>query len=221
MTTTTSANPATPERSSRLRRLRRTLYRGDPGMWSWVLHRITGATVFFFLFIHVLDTALVRISPQAYDEVISTYKTPIVGLMELGLVAAVLYHALNGVRVILIDFWAQGPRYQRLMLWTIGIVWLLLDRLVLRPIDFPAGFEHLLDRHPGPARDDGGDLLGVDHLRGDRDGVAFLLLVREALLERRDLRQRQPTHHFAVRAFHSRHIRQKDERVSPRGYRAC
>jgi succinate dehydrogenase / fumarate reductase cytochrome b subunit len=124
--TTTSANPATPEESSRIRRLRRTLYRGDPGMWSWVLHRITGATVFFFLFIHVLDTALVRISPQAYDEVIATYKTPIVGLMELGLVAAVLYHALNGIRVILIDFWAQGPRYQRLMLWTIGIVWLLV-----------------------------------------------------------------------------------------------
>ncbi|EUA06601.1 succinate dehydrogenase/Fumarate reductase transmembrane subunit [Mycobacterium xenopi 4042] len=29
--------------------------------------------------------------------------------MELGLVAAVLYHALNGVRVILIDFWSHGP----------------------------------------------------------------------------------------------------------------
>src|SRR6202023_555030 len=126
MATTTSANPATPEGSSRLRRLRRTLYRGDPGMWSWVLHRITGATVFFFLFIHVLDTALVRISPQTYDEVIATYKTPIVGLMEFGLVAAVLYHALNGIRVILIDFWAQGTRYQRLMLWVIAIVWLLV-----------------------------------------------------------------------------------------------
>ena len=95
-------------------------------MWSWVLHRITGATIFFFLFVHVLDTALVRISPQTYDEVISTYKTPIVGLMELGLVAAVLYHALNGIRVILIDFWAQGTRYQRLMLWAIAIVWLLV-----------------------------------------------------------------------------------------------
>jgi hypothetical protein len=73
-TTTTSANPATPGESSRTRRLRRTLYRGDPGMWSWVLHRITGATIFFFLFIRVLDTALVRISPQAYDQVIATTK---------------------------------------------------------------------------------------------------------------------------------------------------
>jgi succinate dehydrogenase / fumarate reductase cytochrome b subunit len=120
--TTTSAAAQQP----RIRPPRRTLYRGDPGMWSWVLHRITGATIFFFLFVHVLDTALVRVSPQTYNEVIDTYKTPIVGLMELGLVAAVLYHALNGVRVILIDFWAQGPRYQRLMFWTICIVWLLV-----------------------------------------------------------------------------------------------
>jgi succinate dehydrogenase / fumarate reductase cytochrome b subunit len=120
MTTATSAP------GSRARPLRRTLYRGDPGMWSWVLHRITGATIFFFLFVHVLDTALVRVGPQTYDEVIETYKTPIVGVMEFGLVAAVLYHALNGVRIILIDFWSQGPRHQRLMLWVVGIVWLLV-----------------------------------------------------------------------------------------------
>ena len=102
----------------------RTLYRGDPGMWSWVLHRITGATIFFFLFVHVVDTALVRVSPEAYNEVVATYKTPIVGLMEIGLVAAVLYHALNGIRVILIDFWQHGARYQRLMLWVVAGVWL-------------------------------------------------------------------------------------------------
>ncbi|HEU4362429.1 MAG TPA: succinate dehydrogenase, cytochrome b556 subunit [Mycobacterium sp.] len=95
-------------------------------MWAFVLHRITGATIFFFLFVHVLDTAVVRVSPQAYTEVIATYKTPIVGLMELGLVAAVLYHGLNGIRVILIDFWWQGCRYQRLMLWVIAAVWLLV-----------------------------------------------------------------------------------------------
>jgi succinate dehydrogenase / fumarate reductase, cytochrome b subunit len=105
---------------------RKTLYRGDPGMWSWVLHRISGATIFFFLFVHVIDTALVRVSPQAYNEVVGTYKTPIVGLMEAGLVAAVLYHALNGIRVILIDSWWQGPRYQRLMLWIVAVVFVVV-----------------------------------------------------------------------------------------------
>ena len=38
--------------------------------------------------------------------------------------AAVLYHALNGIRVILIDFWQHGPQYQRLMLWIVVGVWL-------------------------------------------------------------------------------------------------
>ncbi|MGA0946327.1 MAG: succinate dehydrogenase, cytochrome b556 subunit, partial [Candidatus Nanopelagicales bacterium] len=73
-------------------------------MWSWVAQRITGIAVFFFLYVHVLDTALVRVSPEAYDIVIATYKTPIVNLLEVGLVGAVLYHALNGLRVIAVDF---------------------------------------------------------------------------------------------------------------------
>ncbi|MFD4405809.1 succinate dehydrogenase, cytochrome b556 subunit [Nocardia sp. NPDC058499] len=107
---------------------RKTLYRGDPGMWSWALHRITGVTVFFFLFVHVLDTALVRVSPEIYDEAIELYKTPIVALMEMGLVFCVLFHALNGVRVILVDFWSQGPRYQKQMLW--GIIGLLVVLMV-------------------------------------------------------------------------------------------
>ena len=103
-----------------------TLYRGGEGMWTWVLHRITGVSVFFFLLVHVLDTALVRVSPEAYDLVIASYKTPIVNLLEVGLVGAVLYHALNGLRVILVDFWAKGPRYQRQMTWAIATVWLVL-----------------------------------------------------------------------------------------------
>ncbi|KUI32744.1 succinate dehydrogenase [Mycobacterium sp. GA-2829] len=93
-------------------------------MWSWVLHRISGAAIFFFLFVHVVDTALVRVSPEAYNSVIETYKTPIIGLMEIGLVAAVLYHALNGIRVILIDFWSKGARYQRKMLWVVAGVFI-------------------------------------------------------------------------------------------------
>ena len=103
----TSVDPASPP--ARKRRPPRTLYRGDPGMWSWVLHRISGATIFFFLFVHVLDAAMLRVSPQTYDAVVGDYKTPLVGLMEYGLIAAVLFHGLNGIRIILIDFWSQGP----------------------------------------------------------------------------------------------------------------
>ena len=99
-----------------------TLYRGKFGMWSWVLHRITGVAIFFFLLVHVLDTSLVRLSPEAYNAVIGTYKTPLIGLGELGLVAAILFHALNGIRVILIDFWRKGAKYQNQMFWAVIIV---------------------------------------------------------------------------------------------------
>lgn len=106
---------------------RGTLYRGQrEGMWSWVAHRVTGVLVFFFLFAHVLDTALVRVSPSSYDKVVETYKNPIVNVLEVGLVAAVLFHALNGLRVMAIDFWEQGPRYQRQLLYTVLVLWIML-----------------------------------------------------------------------------------------------
>jgi succinate dehydrogenase / fumarate reductase, cytochrome b subunit len=88
-------------------------------MWSWVAHRVTGVLIFVFLLVHVLDTSLVRVSPEAYDAVIGTYKNPVVGLGEAGLVAAFLFHALNGVRIMLVDFWSKGPRLHRQMSWVV------------------------------------------------------------------------------------------------------
>lgn len=103
-----------------------TLYRGREGMWSWVLHRITGTAIFFFLLVHVLDTALIRVSPEAYDAVIGAYKTPIMGLGEVGLVAAIGLHALNGLRIICIDLFSWGPRAQKVMFWIAIAIWVVL-----------------------------------------------------------------------------------------------
>ena len=100
-----------------------TLYRGNEGMWSWVLHRITGVSIFFFLLVHVLDTALVRVSPEAYNAVMSTYKTPVMGLGEAVLVAAIVFHAYNGIRIILVDDWSKGAKYQRTMFWCVMGLW--------------------------------------------------------------------------------------------------
>ena len=76
--------PSVSETTSRVPR--GTLYRGNEGMWSWVLHRITGVAIFFFLLVHILDPALIRVSPEACDAVIGTYKNPIMGIGEVALV---------------------------------------------------------------------------------------------------------------------------------------
>lgn len=102
---------------------RGTLYRGREGMWSWVLHRITGVAIFFFLLVHVLDTALVRVSPEAYNAVIGTYKNPVMGFGELALVGAIAYHAYNGLRIILVDLWSWATRHQRQLWWGVLGLW--------------------------------------------------------------------------------------------------
>ena len=73
--------------------------------------------ILLFLFAHIVDTALVGWGPDAYNRVVSVYHHPIVQIMELGLVGAVIYHALNGIRIMIIDFWPSGTDHQARLFW--------------------------------------------------------------------------------------------------------
>lgn len=102
-----------------------TLYRGREGMWSWVLHRITGMGIYFFLLVHILDTALVRVSPEAYNAVIGVYQTPLMGVAEIALVAAIVFHAFNGLRIILVDFWNIGAKHHVAIFYVVVGLWVV------------------------------------------------------------------------------------------------
>ena len=115
--------PSVSETTSRVPR--GTLYRGNEGMWSWVLHRITGVAIFFFLLVHILDTALIRVSPEAYDAVIGTYKNWVMALGEVALVGAIAYHAYNGLRIILVDFWSWATRHQQVLFYVVIALWVV------------------------------------------------------------------------------------------------
>ncbi len=95
-------------------------------MWMWVVHRVTGVAIFFFLLVHVLDTSLVRVSPEAYNEIIGSYKTPLYGLVEAGLVGAILLHAFNGLRIIAVDRSTWALRHQRQLVWAVWILFAVL-----------------------------------------------------------------------------------------------
>ncbi len=45
------------------------------------------------------------------------------GFGEVVLVAGIAYHAFNGLRVILIDFWSKGAKYQRQLFWGVLGIW--------------------------------------------------------------------------------------------------
>jgi succinate dehydrogenase / fumarate reductase cytochrome b subunit len=100
-----------------LLRLRKTArgpaYKGGIGQWSWAAHRITGVLVVAFLFGHIVDTFGVGFGPELYNETISLYKQWWFKPFEVALVAATLFHALNGMRIILFDFWPHLALRQR------------------------------------------------------------------------------------------------------------
>lgn len=105
-------------------------YRGRSGHWSWVAHRISGLAILGFLTLHVWDTANVHFAPHLYEWSLEVFKYPLFGLGEIGIMAAVLYHAFNGIRITLLDFKPEWWKYQQK---SATIVWVLFA-LIFIPI---------------------------------------------------------------------------------------
>src|SRR5438132_577421 len=93
------------------------IYRGKEGQWSWILHRVTGVGVLIFLFLHIIDTMLVGWGPDVYNKIIEIYRNRFFKVGELGLFASVLFHSINGVRIIVVDFWPESTRHHKKMFW--------------------------------------------------------------------------------------------------------
>lgn len=91
-------------------------YRGGAGMLAWAFHRISGVAIWAFVVLHVIDIYLVGGDPEAYDTILQIYASLPGRIGEMLLGAALLYHALNGLRIILMDLWPAMTRYHR-ALW--------------------------------------------------------------------------------------------------------
>lgn len=94
---------------------RSSVYRGKSGQWSFIGHRISGFLVFLFLLLHVVDVSLIN-WPRYYDEVHQLYGNVMLRLFEVGLLAALLFHSLNGLRIVIIDFFPGAIRNEKNLL---------------------------------------------------------------------------------------------------------
>ena len=140
MSTPTVRSPRVYRRGTWARITEGLRYGGGIGQWSWLLHRVTGIGILLFLVIHIIDTFFVVAYPELYDHTVAIYGGNVTGLPtawgvngyywplrwafrlgELGLIACVLFHSLNGVRVVMIDFWPRASLHQRAMFnWVLG-----------------------------------------------------------------------------------------------------
>jgi succinate dehydrogenase / fumarate reductase cytochrome b subunit len=98
------------------------VYRGREGMISWALHRLTGLGVLLFLMIHIADIFVIGYGPARFDDLLFIYNALGFRLLEILLVGALYYHAFNGIRIILIDFWDGAAQIQRQLFYAVVVL---------------------------------------------------------------------------------------------------
>jgi succinate dehydrogenase / fumarate reductase cytochrome b subunit len=105
---------------------RAPVYSGGSGQYAWALHRASGIGVLFFLLVHIIDISLIGLGSAIYDHSVEFYSRPFLLPMEILLVGAVIYHTLNGLRIMTIDFTPGGYSRERTSFAIVMILTFLL-----------------------------------------------------------------------------------------------
>jgi succinate dehydrogenase / fumarate reductase cytochrome b subunit len=92
---------------------RALVYKGKSGQWAFVGHRVSGVLVFLFLLLHIVDVSLISADAELYDDVHDLYGNVLLRVFEVGLLFALLFHSLNGIRIVLVDFFPGMVRNER------------------------------------------------------------------------------------------------------------
>jgi succinate dehydrogenase / fumarate reductase, cytochrome b subunit len=90
------------------------------GMVSFVAQRITGLALVFYLIMHVISLSSILAGADQFKGMMESYNTPLFHVAEWLLLACVLFHMFNGLRVMFAD-WFGITRLQRGMFWVVAI----------------------------------------------------------------------------------------------------
>lgn len=89
-------------------------------MVAWTIQRVTGILLLGYLFLHVHTISKLSQGPAAFDEAIATFRSPFFTCLEIGLFGTVVLHALNGIRITLLDL-GIGTGRQRHLFWIVTV----------------------------------------------------------------------------------------------------
>ena len=104
------------------------------GFIAFALQRITGIGLVLYLLLHMVVLSTLLQGPAAWDQFIAFAKTPVMLLLDLLLIAGILIHGLNGLRVSFVGL-GFGVNKHKTFFWIMMILsaliflyagWLLL-----------------------------------------------------------------------------------------------
>ena len=112
------------------------MYKGREGQWAFYLHRLSGLAILAYFLIHVISISLFVFGENVYMAVHETYDFILFRLALIAVAGGVMYHAMNGLRIIVMDFTGKGVAYQR-QLWygvlAISVVWTVYVAFMVLP----------------------------------------------------------------------------------------
>ena len=91
------------------------------GMTAHVAQRATGLLLLIYLFLHVRTIHELKSGPAAFNAALATFRSPLFKLLEIALLGTVILHALNGVRITLIDLGISPTGQRRMWIYAVGL----------------------------------------------------------------------------------------------------
>jgi succinate dehydrogenase / fumarate reductase cytochrome b subunit len=96
-------------------------YRVSWAQLAWFGHRLSGIGVLLYLFMHIVETSTVLLGPDVYNTTLGLFRNPVIRALEILLMAALVYHSLNGLKIILIDFVPAATAWYRPLTYGVAV----------------------------------------------------------------------------------------------------
>jgi len=97
-------------------------YQGKGPMLAWILHRVSGLGIVLFVALHILASFL----SQQFGSDLGVFINTIYEnwIFQIFIFFCALFHAINGLRIVLLDLWPKLLEYQREAIWLEWFVFL-------------------------------------------------------------------------------------------------
>lgn len=88
------------------------MYKGREGQWAFIFHRLSGLAILAYLMLHIISIGSFMFGEEVYMRIHHTYDLIPFRIGLVFVTAGVVYHALNGLRIIIMDFTGFGVKIQ-------------------------------------------------------------------------------------------------------------
>lgn len=97
------------------------IYRWQLGFWAFLFMRISGLALALYLLMHLYVLTNLLEGPATFNQIMKMMQNPLVKFLELVLLGGVVYHAVNGIRVLWVDF-GSGAKNHKTLFWVMVIL---------------------------------------------------------------------------------------------------